>query len=150
MKATSSKRRGSVLCGVVARLPQQSVETNGDAPAATALLAARVLEDAVRSVTWNINAPRGPRWLELNEACEWIWSDNRDWAYTFLNVCDLLGLEPTAIRGRLETLVARQARRALKSLPSTPAPVVSLNARRGVAESAASTNGKAVHAATAR
>ena len=39
-----------------------------------------------------------PRRARLGEAERWILSNDRRWPYSFVNVCDALGLDPTAVR----------------------------------------------------
>jgi hypothetical protein len=36
------------------------------------------------------------------EAEDWFFSDNSRWLFSFLSVCDALGLEPTYIRQKLK------------------------------------------------
>jgi len=57
-----------------------------------------ILEDALLCVTRNGGRRRG---REFVEACEWFRDERRDSPFAFRNVCDLLGLEATAVRQRI-------------------------------------------------
>ena len=47
--------------------------------------------------------PRDAKARELfDETAEWITSDDRQWPFSFLNVCDLLRLNPHYVRGGLD------------------------------------------------
>ena len=130
MNATPMRADGSGwLWEPVGLLPSQLAKRNACLQSAEVRLAAAMFEDALRSLTRNINPPAGPRWKELVDACEWIWDERRDWPFAFVNVCDLLGLDAAAVRCRLESLVARRARRGERIIPGTGATVVPLRAR---------------------
>jgi hypothetical protein len=51
-----------------------------------------VLEDAVGLYT---RVPQAP------ETEAWVQADDRSWPYSFVNLCDALGLDRTAVRGAL-------------------------------------------------
>ena len=34
----------------------------------------------------------------FEEAHDWVWSDQRDWPFSFTNICDALGLDPNHVR----------------------------------------------------
>ena len=110
-------------------LPSQLVKRNACVRSAEVRLAAAMFEDALRCLTRNISTRSGPRWKELVDACDWIWDERRDWPFAFVNVCELLGLDPIAVRGRLELLVARRARRGHGIVPGRSATVLPLRAR---------------------
>lgn len=38
---------------------------------------------------------------DLGEAERWLLSNDRQWPYSFVNVCEALGIEPTSLRGAL-------------------------------------------------
>lgn len=60
-----------------------------------------VLESAVQSVVHR-SVVRGRRERrEFVDACEWLMDDQRDWPFAFANICDLLGLETSAVRRAL-------------------------------------------------
>lgn len=69
------------------------------------LLVLAVLEDAVTTVLQNTRAHRGRPMRELREACRWFSDDSRDWAFSFLNLCDWLGLDASAIHRSLGLLL---------------------------------------------
>jgi hypothetical protein len=48
---------------------------------------------------------------DLSEAERWISSNDRHWPYSFVNVCEALGIEPTALRGALASWRAAHAPR---------------------------------------
>ncbi len=64
-------------------------------------LVAAIFEDAVRCVQ---RASRGVTHDQSSEAFEWIASDRRDWPFAFVNVCDFLGVNATAVRKRLRIM----------------------------------------------
>jgi len=61
-------------------------------------LVAAMFEDAVRCLQ---RAGRGVTHQQSSEAFEWIASERRDWPFAFVNVCDFLGVDATAVRTRL-------------------------------------------------
>ena len=90
-------------CAPDAVLPAQmssGARWDADTSGARALMLA-VLEDAV----WCIESGRwrrrfGARRLAA-EAEAWVRCDRADWPFSFLNVCDALGIDVDAMRGRL-------------------------------------------------
>jgi hypothetical protein len=38
----------------------------------------------------------------FNEAREWIFSDERDYSHSFVNLCEVLGMNVDGVRGKLE------------------------------------------------
>jgi len=90
-------------------LPSQLAPSRSHIPMPELQLVAAVLEDAVQCITRNMGARHGRRRREFVRACEWIWSDHRDWPFTFRNVCDLLDLDAGAIRRRIDELIAAHA-----------------------------------------
>lgn len=56
----------------------------------------------------------------VDEARAFFLSDDREWPYSFLNLCDAVGLDPEAVRGeldvapRLERGVPLEARRVME------------------------------------
>jgi hypothetical protein len=60
-----------------------------------------VLEDGIRCFQGHLQAPRiHPRRLE-REATEWITSTAHEETFSFVNICETLGLNPSALRTRL-------------------------------------------------
>jgi hypothetical protein len=47
----------------------------------------------------------------FREAYDWIASDDRDWPYSFANLCDLLQISAVALRGRVLAAGAAAPRR---------------------------------------
>ena len=87
-------------------LPAQmsvGVRWDGETSGPRALMLA-VLEDAVRC----IEAARRRRTFYTRrlaaEAEAWVRCDRRDWPFSFVNVCEVLGFDADAFRARLLTL----------------------------------------------
>jgi hypothetical protein len=91
----STAWKGSSLTQPAVLLPCQYPARSGGTIPELALVAA-ILEDAVRSLS-TID-PYGPRRRQFIEARDWLLDDDRTWPFGFRNVCDLLGIEPTALR----------------------------------------------------
>jgi hypothetical protein len=47
------------------------------------------------------NARRPKGWRLYRDAYRWVASNDRRWPYSFLNVCDVLGLSPGRLRAAL-------------------------------------------------
>lgn len=66
-------------------------------------LASAVLTDAVDQIrtyrTLTVATPRQQR--EYGEVCAWFTSAERVWPFSFLGICDLIGLESDAILSKL-------------------------------------------------
>lgn len=73
-------------------------------------LALAVLEDAVAVFQTNaaIKHERGRRLY--TEAAAWLASDDSDWLFSFINVCDAVRLDPRRIRSGLRAWLVRQQR----------------------------------------
>ena len=72
-------------------------------------LMAAVLENAIECLTrGNGGGTRGKHWRAFLDACDWVANERRDWPFAFANLCDFLGLDPTAVRESLEPLIAAQ------------------------------------------
>ena len=67
-------------------------------------LAAAIFEDAVRCVQ---QTTRGMTHQQFLEASEWIGSERCDWPFSFVNICDLLGMDAASVRTRLGVCDAR-------------------------------------------
>lgn len=98
MTHTARAPRVAVLWQPVGLLPSQLASRKNRAHSPEMRLVAAILESALRSVVRNANARRGPRRREFIETCYWLLDDGRDWPFAFANVCDLLGLEASAVR----------------------------------------------------
>jgi hypothetical protein len=57
-----------------------------------------VLEDAAAAVGRNAGRNTDPEREAVREAEEWCWSEDRSWPFSFLNVCDVLGFDPSCMR----------------------------------------------------
>lgn len=61
-------------------------------------LALAVLEDAVAAFQTNATAKHEPGRRLYAEAAAWLASDDTGWPFSFVNVCDAVGLDPERIR----------------------------------------------------
>jgi hypothetical protein len=57
-----------------------------------------ILEDAINCFQDNLTAESGKGKKLFNEAEEWILEEDGDWIFSFRNVCELLGFNPSYIR----------------------------------------------------
>lgn len=73
-----------------------------------------VLEEAVAAYQKFACATSAPSRREFLEAQTWLENNGRHWPYSFLNVCETLGLAPDAIRSGLHRWRDRQ-----RTLPET-------------------------------
>jgi len=70
-----------------------------------------VLKDAL-AVLFKYDATQDRRGQRLlAEARHWLESDDADWPFSFVNVCDALGLEPSCVRERVARCRAAQRAR---------------------------------------
>ncbi len=69
-----------------------------------------VVRDAVDCIA---RPPHGSN-SESEAAYEWIFEDDRSWPFSFLNLCDWLGIDPIAVRESLHR--DRAAREVLRGL----------------------------------
>jgi hypothetical protein len=83
-------------------LPAQWMARGGAQQRPEARLAAAILEDAVRSVARTVIEPGARQRRELQEARDWLLDDLREWPFAFLNVCELLDVDPDAVRDSLQ------------------------------------------------
>jgi hypothetical protein len=83
----------------------------------TALMYA-VLEDAFLCFHKQFEADQR-RTESAREAEDWFFKDNPRWLFSFLSVCDALGLEPRYIRQKLKNWTPVR----LDTAPAKPAPV---------------------------
>jgi hypothetical protein len=92
-----------------------------------------VLEDAVDCYQKHAFARETKARQLFDDAAEWIASDDRHWPYSFVSICDILGLNPEYIRRGLEDWKGRQtiATRSagLRRHPHTQADSAHLTAR---------------------
>ena len=98
----------TISCDTSGVLPAQmpvGARWNGDTSGARALMLA-VLEDALRCIEGGRRRRRFHARRRAAEAEAWVRSDRLDWLFSFLNVCDVLGFDADAVRGRLSALRA--------------------------------------------
>jgi hypothetical protein len=73
------------------------------------ILVQAILREAIRTYQ-KYAVKKGYRASRLfREVNEWFSSDDRQWFFSFVNVCDVLGLEPTYIRTGLKLWRERKA-----------------------------------------
>ena len=70
-----------------------------------------VLTDAIVRYQALATASKGSRRRDLSEAARWLLSNDRQGPCSFVNVCEALGIEPTALRGALASWRATHASR---------------------------------------
>ena len=94
-------------------LPEQfhgSAKTTDSTRGEVALMRA-VLEDAINC--FQKRDPHHPTRL-AREAEQWIFADEFDWPFSFLNICSILGLDPDYLRLGLKRWQQNPAARPLK------------------------------------
>jgi len=62
----------------------------------------RILEDAIFCFQRYRNAKDGPTRRSFREAHDWLMSDDKDWAFSFPSICEVLGLNPSYVRRGLQ------------------------------------------------
>ena len=90
-------------------------------------LALAILEDAIQAYCMEGSGRRNLR-LRV-EAGRWLESNDRSWCFSFERICEVLGLEPDAVRRGLRGPRARLA--ALRSLPVLAARSAGAEGARG-------------------
>jgi len=65
-------------------------------------LALAVLEDAIAAFKENIFGDMSQAKQLCDEARQWLWSDDEKWPYSFINICGVFNIEPSAIRRELK------------------------------------------------
>ena len=100
----------SAVFAPVSILPSQLVPKTAHLPAPEMRLAAAVLEDAVNCIISNTETPSRHRRQEFSKAYQWIWEEDSDWPFAFRNVCDVLGLNSTAVRERLHSIIRTRSK----------------------------------------
>ena len=83
--------------------PAQFFRTPGAASQPEKRLMLAVLENAVWLLLRDAERPRltADAWRQVAEAERWIASNAVDWPFSFMNICQVLGLDPAALRARL-------------------------------------------------
>jgi hypothetical protein len=62
------------------------------------MLMLAVLEDAIDRFRESVLVRDTHGNKAFREAVRWIWSDDRDWPFSYMNICDALGLAPAYLR----------------------------------------------------
>jgi hypothetical protein len=57
-----------------------------------------VLEDAMRTYKDGVNSPIPSKRVEAFKVEAWVASDDTDWPFAFVNVCNAVGLTPDYLR----------------------------------------------------
>jgi len=84
-------------------------------------LMAAILEDAI-TVYSKSSAPKGSKARQiLRETERWLRSRDRTWTFSFLRVCEMLSLDPVAIRRTLRERRDRQSAAQVASQQTIPA-----------------------------
>src|SRR5262245_55142475 len=84
-------------------------------------LMAAILTDALECFQKNL-ARRVPKQRRLfRDAEQWIQSDERQWVFSFRNICDVLGIDAHALRAK--TAAWKHAHVAERERASTPSQV---------------------------
>jgi hypothetical protein len=79
-----------------------------------------ILEDAVDCFQKYLGTKESRGRLLCSDAEEWFMSDDRSWLFSFVNVCEILGLQPDFIRQGLQDWKAKQLEKALSPKPIAP------------------------------
>lgn len=99
--ADSSESGGASLLTEGLVLPQQLARRPSFASTSTGRLMRAVLEDAVDCFSQRRGGNLAERLKLHREAAAWIFSDDPSWPFSFVNVCDSLGVDPSRLRQRL-------------------------------------------------
>jgi len=81
-----------------------------------------ILADALDCFQQNLHASNPKRQRLFREAEKWILADDVDWIFSFRNICEILGVDPEALRD--QTRIWRRRRREAMS-PAYPVGVAS-------------------------
>lgn len=79
----------------------QTPARQGDEPPPEMRLVRAVFDDGIRAATRRPESGRRRQLRLYLEARAWVEDDDRAWPFAFANVCDLLGLDPDAVRRRV-------------------------------------------------
>jgi hypothetical protein len=85
-------------------------------------LATAIFEDAWQSVARAPSDRREGRGRDFREARDWFLDDSRSWPFAFLNLCELLALDPNAVRQSLRDHLATEGQ---EKHPDAPTPLTS-------------------------
>ncbi len=99
--ADSSDSGGASLLTEGLVLPQQFARRPSFVSTSTGRLMSAVLADAVDCFCQQRGGNFAERSKLHREAAAWIFSDDSSWPFSFVNVCDALGINPSRLRQRL-------------------------------------------------
>ncbi len=128
VRDTVTAAKGAALWRPVAVLPSQLAHNNWRQCSPEMRLVAAMLEDAVLSVTRLSGTRRGRRRREFLDAWNWLWNERRDWPFAFKNVCDLLALDASAVRRRVQRALALRAAEQRRAATGERVPALQTNA----------------------
>jgi hypothetical protein len=60
-----------------------------------------VLTDGIECYRQNVRATSAEKQVAFKEAESWIFRTDWDWPFSFVNLCEVFGLNPAALRGAL-------------------------------------------------
>ena len=129
---SESEERGGPLLEPNTILPIQFFSTRGACRwTGEQRLMAAILEDAI-AVYSKSSAPKGSKARQiLRETERWLRSKDRTWTFSFLRVCEMLSLDPVAIRRALRDRRDRQSAEAASPIPASFASEVEYHAAVG-------------------
>ena len=129
---SESEERGGPLLEPNTILPIQFFSTRGACRwTGEQRLMAAILEDAI-AVYSKSSAPKGSKARQiLRETERWLRSKDRTWTFSFLRVCEMLSLDPVAIRRALRDRRDRQSAPAASPIPATFASEIEYRAAVG-------------------
>jgi hypothetical protein len=107
-----------------------------------------VLTDAIIRYQALAGLPDGARKRDLGESERWLFSNDRRWPYSFVNVCEALEIAPSALRRQLVRWRAAQAASRRHRGPARRSLLKSRRGRVATAVGAASAAAVAVAPAT--
>jgi len=81
------------------------------------MLMLAVLEDAIDRFREFLSAKDAHGKKANREAVHWIWSDDRDWPFSYMNICDALGFTPDYLR---QALLRRTKNRLARGIENSP------------------------------
>jgi hypothetical protein len=119
---SESEERGGQLLEPSTVLPIQFFSQRGASRwTGEQRLMAAILEDAI-TVYSKSSAPKGSKARQiLRETERWLRSKDRTWTFSFLRVCEMLSLDPAAIRRTLHERRDRQSAAQVASEKTIPA-----------------------------
>lgn len=99
--ADSSDTGGASLLTEGLVLPQQFARRPSFVSTSAGRLMSAVLADAVDCFCQQRGGNFAERSKLHREAAAWIFSDDSSWPFSFVNLCDALGVDPSRLRQRL-------------------------------------------------